>query len=161
MANENRTGFYYAYRETSGPAPIREFLTTSNVTLAKGDLVVMSNTGLVNIATATDSMLVGVAAHAVTGVAGVKAKVLVVVGLQDVVFLGRSSGTTAQADVGELVDFEGTTGIMEVNENAQSIGNLRVMALKPGDSLDSNCGVYVKITKCPFAGGAATVDAAG
>jgi hypothetical protein len=140
---DNPHGFKYEYRKGGGTAPLEEFWTNSNTTLAKGDPVRLSTTGYVSIAAATTTItLLGVAAHAVTGATGIRKKVLVIPGYEDVVFSGQCSGAPTQAHIGSLVDLEGSTGIFEINEDATTTKAIRLLNFKPGTTIETNAEMY-------------------
>lgn len=133
MANaDNPNGFKVAKTLSGSPIPMFTFYTTSNLSLNPGDAVVMLSTGVLNIADATSAAIFGVAQSKITGETGVQKKCLVVPASRDLIFSGQCSGTFTPVNVGEAVDIEGSTGAMEINENAQSVGVAQLIGLEPG-----------------------------
>lgn len=159
MANvDNPNGFMYEGSKTgTGSAPLIEVTTKSALTLAEGDAVIILTTGLIDIAASTSGQLYGVAAEPVTGATGVQKKVLVYPALRTAIFSGQTSGTMAQTDIGEAVDIEGTTGIMEVNENASTEGVIQIIGLKPGSAVGANARVLFSILRSSYEGLAAAL----
>jgi hypothetical protein len=102
------------------------------LSLNPGDAVILLSTGVIDIASATSAAILGVCQGKVTAEAGVQKKVLVVPALKNIVFSGQCSGTYSPVNAGESVDIEGTTGIMEIDENAQDIGVARIVGLEGG-----------------------------
>ena len=154
MANlDNPNGFVVA-RSNSVVVPLVKGLTGSNVTLADGDFIVKLTTGLIALATSSSTTLHGVCAKAVVGVAGVRQECWFVPALETIEFEGQCSETMAQTDIGEAVDIEGTTGIMEVNENANATGVIRITGLANGlkNAIGANARVRVVVNKSSYTG---------
>lgn len=135
MANPDRAhGFKYEY-SLAGPAAIPfKVSIASNQTLAKGDAIARQTNGLIAIATSSSTAIWGVMAHAKTTAATATGTGYAYPALPTTVFSGQCSGDFEQTDIGESVDIEGTTGIMELNENASSTGVARIVAKKSGSA---------------------------
>lgn len=158
MSNpDSAYGFLPFKRWGGADIPIETMTTESNVTLAVGDAVAIdSATGLLRLATATDTALAGVSMGTVTGVAATQQSAVFVPALPDIVFKGQCSGTPTQASVGDYCDIEGSTGAMEVNENATSTKVLKIVGFHPGTSIGLNAEVLFTVAKSIFGDQAAT-----
>lgn len=132
MANVDRPNGFTAVAPDGLTLPMYEFYTQSNLTLNPGDAVIMNSNGTVNIASAASTAIFGVCQSKVTAIAATKQKVLVIPANPNIVFSGQCSGTYTPVNAGESVDIEGTTGIMEINEDAQSVGVARIIGLEGG-----------------------------
>ena len=151
MANtDNANGFAPAFTLSGGPPAIVYMPVAASMTLAKGDAIFLES-GLVNISAATDGTLDGVmAAPSVDAASGTL--VPVYVANSDTVFVGQCSGDSANALIGTSVDIEGTTGIMEINENATTEAICRIVGLHPSDDIGTNGRVYFVVEKSAFNG---------
>ena len=121
-------------------------------TFAKGDLLMYSS-GKVVIHDAGNNLAVGVAA---TG--GASGEDCLVYDDPMTIFIGQTSGTHALASHdGTLCDVEGTTGIMEINENATSANTVRVLRqeLVPG-SMETGANARVLFTIAEHVHGSST-----
>ena len=156
MANkDNPNGFKPTYTLSGGPPAIVYIPVANAQTLAKGDAITLAS-GLVAISTTTSGTIDGVmAAPSVT--ATTNTLVPVYVANSDTVFEGQCSGNSAIALIGTSVDIEGTTGIMEVNENATTEAVLRIIEMHPSDSLGANGRVRFVVEKSAFNGYSAAV----
>jgi hypothetical protein len=156
MANIDKPNGFKAVQNLAGGMtfPLWTADTTSNLTLSAGDALVMLSNGTINIATASSAALCGVAQHAVAGATGVRKPIKYIPALPNIVFSGQCSGTMTPVNMGEFVDIEGTTGIMEVDENAQTTNVLRVLALEGGlnNAAGANARVLFIIAKSQFTG---------
>ena len=146
MANVDNPNGFRAIMPAGTTLPMFEYYTKSNLTLAPGDAVILESTGVVDLAAATDNVgILGVCQSKVTVVADTQQKVLVVPAYKDIVFSGQCSGTYTPVNAGETVDLEGTTGIMEVNENSQvaSTACIRIIGLEQG--IDNAVGANARV----------------
>ena len=149
MANiDNPAGF----RPLGSLAPAREY--TASATIANGDLLAIVSGKVLPFAVGTHDLAVGVAAEAAAN-----AETLLVWDAPDQEFIGQVSGTYVKATHdGASMDPEGTTGIMEVNENAEVWMGLTCKRHYVGDvdSVDvgANSRVVFLVTKHQFAKGA-------
>lgn len=143
MANVDRPNGFTAIAPNGLTLPMYEYYTQSNLSLSPGDAVIMNSNGTLNIAGAASASIFGVCQSKVTAVAGTQKKVLVVPALPDIVFSGQCSGTYSPVNAGESVDIEGTTGIMEINEDAQSIGCARIVGLE--GSINNAVGANARV----------------
>jgi hypothetical protein len=132
MANVDNPNGFRAIAPDGTTLPQYTYFTKSNLSLNPGDAVILLSTGVIDIASATSAAILGVCQGKVTAEAGVQKKVLVVPALKNIVFSGQCSGTYSPVNAGESVDIEGTTGIMEIDENAQDIGVARIVGLEGG-----------------------------
>lgn len=139
MANyDNPNGF-----RPRCPCPTNRY--NAGGVFAMGDLVRLNAAGDVVIATTSDEDVIGVAAEA-----GVAARVVQVFDDCCCDFIAQCSGTYAVTQDGDLVDFEGTTGIQEINENANVRGVLKIIRHYPvTGSMDigANSRVLVRIAR--------------
>lgn len=146
MANVDNPNGFRAIMPAGTVLPMFEYLTKSNLTLAPGDAVYLLTTGLVDImAAATNVGCLGVCQTKITAVAGVQQKILVVPAYKDLVFSGQCSGTMAQTDIGEKVDLEGGTGVMEVNEDSvvATTACIQIVGLERG--IDNEIGANARV----------------
>jgi hypothetical protein len=152
MANVNNPNGFVVARSNSVTVPLVKGLTGSNVTLADGDFVAMLTTGLIALATSASATLHGVCAKPVTGAAGVRKECWFVPALPTIEFEGQCSGTLAQTDIGEAVDIEGGTGVMQINEDANSTKVLAIVGLGEGltNALGANARARVIVAKSSY-----------
>jgi hypothetical protein len=146
MANLDNPNGFRAIMPAGTVLPMFEYYTKSNVALAPGDAVYLLSTGVVDIMTASINVgVLGVCQSKVTAEAGVQKKVLVLPAYKDIVFSGQCSGTYSPVNAGETVDLEGTTGIMEVNENSlvASTACIRIIGLEQG--IDNAVGANARV----------------
>lgn len=117
MANiDNPSGFEF-YRAEAGHAEFDYGAATSGITIKQGDLLTDDGAGRLRLWTATDSTVVGVSQVPLTS-ATADDEILYIKAKPGVMFAAQCSGTYAIALRDTTVDVEGTTGIMEVNEDA-------------------------------------------
>lgn len=141
MPNADKpNGFAPAYTLSGGPPAIVWLPVATTQTLAKGDAVTFSS-GQITIATSSSGTIAGVMS-APSVLATANTNVPVYVADSNTVFVGQCSGDSAIALIGTSVDIEGTTGIMEVNENATTEKVARVVGLHPSDDIGTNGRVY-------------------
>jgi hypothetical protein len=118
-------------------------MTKSALSIQPGDAVIMLSTGVVDIALAASTQIFGVCQSKVTGETGVQKQVLIVPASRDLIFEAQCSGTFTPVNVGENVDIEGATGVMEINENAQSTGVAQIIGLAKG--MDNAAGDNARV----------------
>ena len=155
MANKDLPNGFRAVMSGSGsPPPVFEVKTKANLALNPGDFIVMLSNGTVDIATASSTAIFGLCQSKVTAESGVSKKIRYIPALDDLIYEGQCSGTFTPVNVGESVDIEGTTGIMEVNEDAQSTGVIRIVGLAKGvgNAAGANARVNFTITKSQWNG---------
>jgi hypothetical protein len=155
MANvDNPNGFFAVANLGGGAIPIWHGTTKSNLTLAAGDALIVATTGLIDIAGATSASILGVCTKAITGVTGTQKTVDFVPALPSIVFEGQCSGTAAQTDMYEKMDIEGTTGIMELNENSNSYNVAMPIGLveRPSNAIGANARLLFIWTNSAFTG---------
>lgn len=155
MANKDLPNGFRAVMCAGGRVPpIFTANTTSNLTVAPGDALTILSTGVLDIATASSAAIFGVCQSKITGEAGVQKKCLYVPAADDIIFEGQCSGTFTPVNVGESVDIEGTTGIMEINENATSLAVARLIGLAGGveNAAGANARVWFTWTKSQWNG---------
>lgn len=146
MANRDKPNGFSAVQMLgagSGAFPLETAYTDSNVTLNAGDAVTMLSDGTIAIATSSSAAILGVCQTKVTGETGVRKKITYIPALPNVVFAGQCSGTFSPVNAGESVDIEGTTGIMEINEDAQSTGVARIIGLEK--RIDNAAGANARV----------------
>jgi hypothetical protein len=135
MANVDKPNGFRAVQMRgagSGAFPLYTAWTDSNVTLNAGDAVTLLSDGTVAIATSSSTAIFGVCQTKVTGVTGVRQKITYIPAADTIGWSGQCSGTYSPVNAGESVDIEGATGVMEVNEDAQSTGVARIVGLEGG-----------------------------
>ena len=144
MSNVDNPNGFRAVKSLSGSyIPTFEYMTKANLALTAGDAVIMLSNGTVDIATASSPAIFGVCQNSVTAESGVSKRVLVVPASRDLIFEGQCSGTFSPVNVGEAVDIEGTTGIMEINEDAQAVGVAQIIGLAKG--VDNKAGAFAHV----------------
>lgn len=144
MANKDVPNGFRAVKSLSGSyIPMFPFMTKDALTLNPGDAVIMLSNGTVDIALATSTAIFGVCQSKVTAITSTSQKVLVVPASRDIVFEGQCSGTFSPVNVGEAVDIEGSTGIMEINENLQTVGCAQIIGL--AKELDNAAGANARV----------------
>ena len=143
MANVDNPNGFRAIAPAGTTLPMYEYTTGSNVGLLPGDAVYLLTTGLLALGTATAAAILGVCQSIVTAETGVQKKALVIPAYKDIVFSGQCSGTFAQTDIGEAVDIEGTSGIMEINENATSLAVAQIVGIEGG--IDNAVGANTRV----------------
>jgi hypothetical protein len=156
MANvDNPNGFRFVRSLTGGTASpiIYTGEVAASQTIAAGDALAVSS-GQIIIATATSGAILGVATEAVTVASGATGTIHYVPALSHYVFEGQCSGTFAQSIMYSTVDIEGTTGIMEVNENATTEQVLTIIDLlrTPLNTIGANSRVEFVWTRSAFMG---------
>jgi len=155
MANyDNPNGFRFVKSLVGGtntPERLRYTVTTGQ-TIAKGDAVIAAS-GLVSVAASNSGTILGVADESVT-TAAAGTKIDIIPALPWYVFEGQCSGTYSDAVRFTTVDIEGTTGIMEINENATTEQVARVIGElgDPNNSIGANSRVLFTWVRSDFDG---------
>lgn len=145
MANLDKpAGFRVA--QMPGSFPVYTAKTKSNLSLSPGDALVMLSNGTLDIADASSASIFGVCQSKLTAVASVQQDCLYIPALPTILFSGQCSGTFTPVNVGEAVDIEGTSGAMEINENAQALGVARIIGLEGGLKNDNGANARVLFT---------------
>ena len=155
MANVNNPNGFRAVKSLSGSyLPTFSYMTKTNVAIKAGDAVIMLSNGTIDIALAASATIFGVSQSTLTAESGVSKKILVVPASKDIVFSGQCSGTYTPVNAGESVDIEGATGVMQVNEDAQSTNVLRIVGLEGGlnNAVGANARVLFTWCKSQWAG---------
>lgn len=121
MARDNARGFKWTGSLVGGVAGprTRAFRMAASTTITEGDAVIFSS-GYLDVATATSGTIAGVAVESKTTGAGENPFILMIPALPFYLWTANTSGTPTQAMVGTLVDIEGATGAMEVDEDAST-----------------------------------------
>lgn len=151
MANtDNPNGFKYV----KGTHLVLTYQVAANQTITAGDAVVLDEEGKVAIATPESGSLLGVAMHGVTTGESPTAKdtLSVCVGTETTIFSGQCSGESALSLLGTNVDIEGTTGIMEVDEDASAKAVIRIVELDPESDIGENGRVHFIIVRSQYNG---------
>ena len=123
----------------------------SNTIITNGDAL-MAAAGycaLTNIAS-TDG-IVGVSASRQTTSVTTNQDIALYPALQNYIFSGQCSGTPTQATVWTNCDIEGTTGIMEINEDATSLNVVKVVGLLDSSSMGLNAELLFQWNKSLWA----------
>ena len=131
--------------DINGASKSRLHETAASQTIAKGDAVIMNSAGQIEIALSSSGTLLGVAGSAVTSSSA--GDDIWVYDDPNQVFEGQCSGTYAITINSTFVDIEGTTGIMEINENASTEKVIQVLHMDPNSSVGANARVYFNIVK--------------
>ena len=154
MANVDSPSGFVVARSNGVVVPVVYSYTKSNLALADGDLIIMLTTGLIDIAVAGSTTIHGLCVKALTATAATQKLCAYVPALETIEFEGQCSGTMAQTDIGEAVDIEGTTGIMEINEDANSTAVVRITGLANGikNAIGANARVRFVVNKSSYTG---------
>ena len=146
MANVDRPAGFMAVQPQGTTLPMYTYWLKSNVSVSPGDALLMTSNGIVDIALAASTAILGVCQSKITAIAATRQKVLVVPALPSIVFSGQCSGTYTPVNAGESVDIEGATGVMEINEDAQSTGVARIVGLEATEGNDNGANARVLFT---------------
>lgn len=153
MANvDNANGFSFERRVGGGPGvPLEEGPTISNGTIATGDALIFTG-GLLQIAVAASTSIVGVAAEAITGVAAKRQNVAFYPALPDCIFSGQTDGDATIALKGTRKGILGTTGIQEIDSTGATTSVAQIIGLKDGSAWDSHARVLFTWARSDFTG---------
>ena len=150
MANVDApNGFRPVYQDGGGCPPVNAYLhsASDDKAIAVGDMLISdaSYPGYVKIAVYDSGSLIGVAA---SSLAASTLGTVMVYDSPDTVFVGQCSGDSAQTVVNKQCDIEGTTGIMEVNEDLTTESVIVITKLDDtSDEVGTNGRVFFKIQK--------------
>lgn len=128
----NPKGFEFAYSTSGGYPSLHEGLLGSNVSMAAGDALIWLTTGLLSIALSTSTLIAGVAAHAVTGAAGVRKKIRFYPATDNMVFKIQTNGIMSQSYIGSYRSIEGGTGVMALDLADADPGVCNIVGFAPG-----------------------------
>lgn len=138
MANpDNPSGF-----RVVGNARTGTYLVAAGNTISEGDFVGLDSDGKAVLASATSADLLGVACYDATD-----GQSIAVYDDPETEYVGQCSGGFARNMIGTECDIEGTTGIMEVNEDAHAKNTIRILGFVPSSEIGANTEVIVRISK--------------
>jgi hypothetical protein len=138
MANpDNPSGF-----RVVGNARTGTYLVAAGNTISEGDFVGLDSDGKAVLASATSADLLGVACYDATD-----GQSIAVYDDPETEYVGQCSGVFARNMIGTECDIEGTTGIMEVNEDAHAKNTIRILGFVPSSEIGANTEVIVRISK--------------
>jgi len=138
---ENRKGFFPADPE----ARMNYYPIAASQTLAAGDAVILTS-NLVDVALDSSAALLGVIARDCSGLAA--STMVPVWDDPDTVFIGTANADSSGVGAGDEVDLVGTTGIMQIDEDASSTDVFKLIAALPDDApATANCRWKFKINK--------------
>lgn len=146
MANVDKPNGFRAHSMMgagTGAFPLFTGTTDSNVSCVPGDPLFLTSDGTITVASASSTGIYGVAQQALTGATGVRKSIKFIPAIDSIVWSGQCSGTYTPVNAGESVDIEGSTGIFEINEDAQSIGCARIVGLEGG--LNNAAGANARV----------------
>lgn len=144
MANrDNPNGFTWVKSLIPGSSTPELVPVTQAISqvIAKGDAVFLSSAQAI-IGTSSAERILGVAAESQTTTAGATATLMIIPATPWNVFAAQCSGTYAASIRHSAVDIEGTTGIMEVNENATTEAVFQVLQEDPNTEIGANSTVW-------------------
>ena len=147
MANlDGPNGFSFVQSLSGQMAPIRGRVDVSQ-TIAKGDALIISAGGLLQIAVATSGEIYGVANEAIATAASVTVadSIAFYPATDQTIFEAQVSGSSTVALIGDDVDIEGATGVMEVNENAVVEEVFKIIANKSDVAPDLDLGLNDRV----------------
>lgn len=151
--NDNPNGFRCIGLFSGGPVPEpMEFTLATSQTITKGDALIMNN-NLVQIALSNSGAIHCVSAETKTTTAGATATILAWPADPNYLFEAQCSGTYAAAShLYTLVDIEGATGEMEVNENANTEQVFQVLGHVQNDDneIGANTRVWGRFMRSTF-----------
>lgn len=116
MANNDNPNGFTCLDAISGEPTIKPGTLATSQTITKGDALIKSS-GQLQIALSNSGLIEGVAAETKTTTTAT-ATLLYYPADHNNRFEAQCSGTFAESLIGSVVDIEGGTGVMEVNENA-------------------------------------------
>lgn len=148
MANlDNPNGFKFIESLVGHGELAKGARVASGAAIAKGDALIISATVPdMQIAVSTSGLLHGIAAQDVA-TSAVQADLWYYPAVPWSIFEGQCSGTFATTIITTDVDIEGTTGIMEVNENATTEGVIQIIGYDPNSEVGANTRVYFYILR--------------
>lgn len=156
MANKDRpNGFSFVRSLTGQMAPIRGRVAANQV-IAKGDAIIINASGLIQIALSSSGEIYGVAEQPITTEASVTVEdsLTFYPATDQVIFEAQVSGSSTIALIGDDVDIEGVTGVMEVNENAVVEEVFKIIEVKsdtdPELEIGLNDRVYGYFTRSSY-----------
>lgn len=152
MANiDNPNGFKFEQSLVGHAELVKGVQAISNV-IAKGDAVIESGAtaGQIAVAASTSGLLMGVAAGAVTTGAGATGEIWFYPAVPWLIFSGQTSGSFALTSVYAVCDIEGTTGIMEVNEDASTESVLYILGMRDDSVVGTWARVYFMILRSSY-----------
>ena len=142
MANIDKpAGFRVA--QMPGSFPVYTGKTTNNLSLTPGDAIVRLPTGSITIASAISTAILGVCQSKITGIPNTQQDVLYVPALPTILFSGQCSGTPVEATIGKKCDIEGTSGIMELNEDLASTKVAQIVGFEGG--VKNTMGAHARV----------------
>jgi hypothetical protein len=152
MANVDNPNGFYAVQCLWGSIPIEDGYLGSNVGVKAGDAISVATTGYLSLATSASTYIMGVATETITAVAATPQKVKYVPAMPGVIFEGQCSGTSTRTNSYQACDIEGTTGIMEIDENAASTGVVLPLELIPrtGNAVGANARYRFIFRRSPW-----------
>ena len=145
MANvDNPNGFKYVGAISGKRVGLITCTLATNQTINKGDFLIMNN-NLVQIALSNSGALHAVAAESKTTTSAT-ADILCYPADTDILFEGQCSGAYAHAShLYVACDIEGTTGIMEVDEDANTESVIQIMEWVDNGKNEVGANARVKI----------------
>jgi hypothetical protein len=154
MANTDKpNGFTWIKNLDGSGIQTIEVTIKSTVAIAKGDaLIVDAGTGNADIALSNSGAIFAVANASVTA-AATSRTIPVVLATPNAVFEAQCNGTYSAGVRFTAVDIEGTTGVMEVNENATTEQVFQVLGEDPNTEIGANSrvfGVFIRSEAIPL-----------
>lgn len=153
MANvDNPNGFRYVSEISGKRIGLQEFTLAESQTITKGDWLIQ-NAQYVQIALSNSGALHCLAAESKTTAAGETATILAYPADPDVLFEGQCSGTySAASHLEAACDIEGTTGIMEVNENGttENVLQIKELVVNGVNETGLNARVLVRVLRSTY-----------
>lgn len=150
MANtDNANGFRFA-KALAGYLQVKTHTLESGQTVADGDALVLDRiSGKMNIWSSTFDEIYGFAAEACDA-SSADADCKFIPALPWYVFEGQCSGTYDATMLGIECDIEGTTGIMEVNENAHKQRLIKVIDKEANSEVGANTRVLFVVIRSSY-----------
>jgi hypothetical protein len=117
MANTDNPNGFMCVKSDFGPIKIEEGLVDTGQTITKGDALLITAAGLIQIAVATSPLIYGVAAESVTSAAA-GSNIKFLPALPWYIFEGQAEDVFSANERAVECDIIGGTGAMELNEDA-------------------------------------------
>lgn len=147
-------GFRFEFSTAGGYPTLHEGLVQTNTSIAAGDALIWLTTGYLSIALSTSPLIAGVAAHAITGAAGVYPKLRFYPAVDTNVFSIQATTTTnvTQSLIGTYRSIEFGTGAMGLDMGDADPGVCNIIGFKRGYTVGTYPHMLVVFKKSQFVG---------
>lgn len=146
------TGFKFEFSTAGGYPTLHEGQVNTSVSIAAGDAIIRLTTGWLGLALSTSALIEGVAAHAITGAAGVRPKLRYYPASEQNVFSIQSNGIMTQSYIGSYRSIEGGTGAMALDIADTDPAVCNIVGFKRGYVAGTYAHALVVFKKSQFSG---------